>query len=183
MEDERIIDLYFDRDESAISETKMKYGAYLTTVAYNILRSNEDSEEVVLDTYLGAWNAMPPEKPSLLRVFLARITRNLSFKRVEYASAKKREHSDAVLDELEECITPDLTALEVEARELSRALNGYLESLSNFDCAVFLARYYYCLTNAEIGEKYGVSERRVKYLLSKMRQKLKVKLGEEGFAV
>ena len=183
MEDEKIVALYFDRDESAIAETKTKYGAYLTTVAYNILRSNEDTEEVVDDTYLGAWNAMPPEKPSLLRHFLARITRNLSFKRIEYASAKKREHSDAVIDELEACITPDLTALEVEARELSRVLNGYLESLGNFECAVFLARYYYCLTIAEIGKKYSISERRVKYLLRKMRDKLKIKLGEEGFGL
>ena len=183
MEDERIIALYFDRDESAISETKTKYGAYLTSVAYNILRSNEDTEEVVYDTYFGAWNAMPPEKPNLLRVFLARITRNLSFKRVEYASAKKREHVDAVLDELEDCITPDVTELEVEARELARVLNGFLESLGDFDCAVFLSRYYYCLTIAEIGKKYGISERRVKYLLTKMREKLKAKLGEEGFAV
>lgn len=181
MEDDKIIALYFDRDESAIAETKTKYGGYLTSVAYNILRSPEDSEEVVSDTYLGAWNAMPPQKPDVLRHFLGRITRNLSFKRLEYASARKRAHSEAVLDELEECVSDSSPELETEARELARALDRFLEALSDRGCALFLARYYYCMTYAEIGKKYGMNERKVKYELSKLRGRLKARLAEEGW--
>lgn len=101
MEDQEIIQLYFCRSEDAIAQTQLKYGAFLTTVAYHILHSHEDTEEILNDTYLGAWNAIPPTKPACLRHFLSRITRNIAFDRFDYRNADKRS---ALETELDECI-------------------------------------------------------------------------------
>ena len=107
MDDTKIIDLYFCRNESAITETARKYGGYLNQIAYNILRCREDTEEIVEDTYLAAWNSIPPTKPLVLKHFLSRITRNLSFTRLDYLTAGKRGyHMTTLLSELDECI-PD----------------------------------------------------------------------------
>lgn len=179
MEDEKIIDLYFARSESAVAETREKYGAFLESVAWRILRSRQDTEEVVNDTYLGAWNAMPPNRPTGLRFFLAKITRNLSFTRLEYRNAGKRS---ALLVELDECLPDPRGSAEAawEVRELARVLNRYLAKLDAERCALFLGRYFYNMTIPELAGKYGLTQRRVKYSLSKMRSGLREMLEKEG---
>ncbi len=171
MEDTEIITLYFERQETAIQETGNKYGAYLNTVAYNILRSFDDAEEVVNDTYMATWNAIPPTKPDHFKYFLSRITRNLSFNRLDYRNAGKRQ---AVFVELDECIPDRQNDMERiwEVKEIGRVLNEFLQTLDRKTCAVFLARYYYSYSIKELAEQYALSERQIKYLLSKTRSKL-----------
>lgn len=182
MEDTEIIALYFKRQESAIAETGNKYGAYLNAVAYHILNSPDDTEEIVNDTYMAAWNTIPPTRPENLKHFLSRITRNLSFDRLDYKKAQKRY---AQFVELDECI-PDRgknpeTAW--ESREIGRVLNQFLETLEPKTCALFLARYYYAYSMQELAEHYGLPVRRVKYLLQKTRKYLRLFLEKEGVAL
>lgn len=183
MEDSRIIELYFQRNESAIYATDEKYGAYLNQVSYNILRDACETEEIVNDTYMGAWNAIPPTKPNVLKHFLSKITRNLSFSRLDHIMAKKRNaNATLVLSELDECIPDTRNDIERvwEVKEIGASLNRFLASLDKQKCAIFLARYYYAYTVLEIAKKYGLSERRVKYLLAKIRTSLKEHLGKDG---
>lgn len=186
MEDTEIITLYFSRSESAIAETAKKYGSYLNQVAYNILRSPEDTEEIVQDTYLAAWNVIPPQWPRAFRHFLSRITRNLSFDRLDYITAQCRNHNlSTVLSELEDCI-PDRTndpEARMEAKLLGEAINAFLAKQSASDCAIFLSRYYYSMTVAEISKRYSLTEGTVKYRLSSLRGKLRKHLQKEGIAV
>ena len=186
MDDTQIIELFFSRSETAITETAVKYGPYLNQVAYHILRSREDTEEIVEDTYLAAWNAIPPTKPDVLKHFLSRITRNLSFSRLDYLNAKCRDgHMSVLLSELEECIPDQRSSLEAkwEAKELGTALNRFLETLNRTDCRIFLCRYYYNLTIGEIAQKYDLPQRRVKYRLSILRKQLRKHLDMEGIAI
>ena len=186
MDDTQIIELFFSRSETAITETAVKYGPYLNQVAYHILRSREDTEEIVEDTYLAAWNAIPPTKPDVLKHFLSRITRNLSFTRLDYLTAKRRDgHMSVLLSELEECIPDQRSSLEAkwEAKELGTALNRFLETLNRTDCRIFLCRYYYNLTIGEIAQKYDLPQRRVKYRLSILRKQLRKHLDMEGIAI
>lgn len=186
MEDTQIISLYFSRSESAIEETARKYGAYLNQVAYNILRCREDTEEIVTDTYFAAWNAIPPERPRVLKHFLSRITRNLSFNRLDYLTAKCRDTNMVlVLSELDACL-PDQTAdmeSRMESREIGQALNRFLGQLDRLDCAVLLCRYYHCMQIREIADKYTLTERNVKYRLSCLRRQLRGFLDKECIAV
>ena len=179
MEDTEIITMYFGRQETAIQETKNKYGAYLNVMAYNILHSLEDAEEVVDDTYMAAWNTMPPTKPKNLKYFLSRITRNLSFDRLDYKNARKRR---ALFVELDECIPDRQNDVELiwEAKEIGRIINDFLQILDRKTCAVFLARYYYAYSIKELAGQYALSERQVKYLLSKTRNKLRTYFEKEG---
>lgn len=186
MEDMQILDLYFARSETAIDETARKYGAFLNRMALNILHSQPDTEEIVNDTYFGAWNAIPPQRPASLKHFLSRITRNLSFKRLEYQSAAKRPQNAAVmLSELEECIPDPRTEIEktMEAKQIAEILNRFLRTVSDEDCTIFVSRYYYAETAAEISEKYALPERRVKYRLSVLRSRLREALEKEGVEV
>ena len=186
MDDTQIIDLYFQRKESAIQETAAKYGAYLNQVSYQILRSREDTEEIVEDTYFAAWNAIPPTRPLVLKHFLSRIPRNLSFTRLDYLTAKRRSsHMSNLLSELEECIPDQRQNPEeqFQARETAKILNGFLETLTREECGIFLCRYYYNLTIPEIAERYGLKARTVKYRLRLMRQSLKKRLEKEGISV
>ena len=186
MEDAQIIDLYFSRNESAITETARKYGHYLHQISYNILRCREDTEEVVEDTYLAAWNAIPPEVPRVLKHYLSRIVRNLSFSRLDYLTAKCRDTSMiTLLSELDACI-PDLNSSvesALEAKQLSGLLNQFLKNQDRKDCAVFLCRYYHCMEIREIGAKYSLSERQVKYRLSCLRRQLRSYLSKEGIVI
>ena len=186
MDDAKIIQLYFDRCESAIAETSKKFGAYLNQVAYNILRCREDTEEVVSDTYMTAWNTIPPAMPTVLKHFLSRITRNLALDRLDYLTAKCRStHLDVLLSELEDCL-PDLrgSAEEMmEAKQLGISLNHFLETLNREDCRIFLNRYFYGLTIAEVAEKFHLSQRHVKYRLSCLRKQLRSHLSREGITV
>lgn len=179
MDDAGIVALYFQRSEAAIQETGKKYNAYLNQVAYHILRSLCDTEEVVNDTYMAAWNTIPPTKPNNLKYFLSRITRNISFDRLDYLNAGKRH---AFFVELDECIPDRQNDMEEvwEAKEIGRALNRFLETLDHRSTAIFLARYYYGYSVNELSEQYSISARQVKYLLSKVRRRLHDYFEEEG---
>lgn len=186
MDDTQIIDLYFGRYESAILETAKKYGAYLNQISYNILRCREDTEEVVEDTYLAAWNAIPPTRPVVLKHFLSRITRNLSFTRLDYLSAKCRNgHMTVLLSELEECIPDHRGSVETiwEAKHTKLVLNRFLGTLNLQDCRIFLCRYYYNMTLMEIAEKYSLPQRHIKYRLSCARKTLRKQLDREGISL
>lgn len=186
MEDTEIIELYFQRREAAVEETAKKYGGYLNQVAYNILSSREDTEEIVSDTYLAAWNTIPPQRPRVLRHFLSRITRNMALDRLDYRLAGRRnDHMVMVLSELEECIPDRRNDLEeiLETKAIGEVLNRFLAAQSREDCALFLERYYYSMTVAEIGMRHGMTEGVVKYRLSTLRKKLRGCLNREGIAV
>jgi len=182
MEDTEIIELYMERSESAIQETDKKYNAFLKGLIYNILRDNLDTEEIIDDTYMGAWNAIPPTIPNSLKHFLSRIARNLSFDRLDYRLAGKR---NALFVELDECIPDMRQNVERiwEAKEIGDLLNGYLGTLERKNCAVFLGRYYYSCSISELAEQYSLTQRQVKYMLSKARDGLRVYLEKEGVAV
>lgn len=179
MEDSRIIDLYFARSDKAIEETSVKYGGYLNQIAFNILRDSSDTEEIVNDTYLGAWNAIPPARPNSLKHYLSRITRNLSFNRLDYKLAGKR---NAILVELDECIPDKRSDVEsvLKAKEIGLILNNFLAVLDRKNCAIFLARYYYSYTIKEIAYNYNLSQRQVKYRLLKLREGLGEYFDKEG---
>lgn len=183
MEDMEIIDLYFARSEQAITETAQKYGAYLGVVANNILHRTEDTEEIVNDVYLATWNTLPPNRPNVLKHYLTRITRNLSFKRFAYLSADKRSaDTEVMLSELDGCIPDPRRGIEetIEAKELAACINRYLATLNAEDCGLFVSRYYYSMTAAQLAEKYSCSVRQVKYRLEKLRFGLKKQLQKEG---
>ena len=182
MDDKKIIELYFARDESAISHTADKYGPYCFTVAYNILYDNEDSEECVNDTYLRAWTAIPPENPDILKLFLAKITRNLAINKYNYSKRVKRAGEAAVcMDELEECVRSESAEDAYMMRELSKSINRFLSTVTKRERCVFLRRYFYAESNAQIGKRYGMHENNVRLVLFRVRCKLKEFLQKEGF--
>lgn len=179
MEDKEIVALYLERSEMAIQETDRKYGAFLQQVAYNILRNLDDSEEIVNDTYMGAWTAIPPTRPDNFKHFLSRIARNLSFDRLDYHKAGKRQ---AAFVEMDECIPDRRSDMEDiwQAKEIGRVLNSFLETLDHKNCAVFLGRYYYAYSIEELAKQYSLSSRQVKYRLSKARKQLRACFEREG---
>lgn len=183
MEDDRILDLYFDRDQSAISETAEKYGKYCFSIAYNILNCREDAEESVSDTYLSAWNLIPPRRPTVFSAFLAKITRHLSIDAWRRRTAGKRGGGETqlALDELECFATNGLTAEDAcQRKELLHALNKALAALPETERTVFLCRYFYVDSNAQIAERFGFTEGKVKSMLHRTRIKLFNKLHQEG---
>ena len=186
MEDTEIIELFFSRRESAIGKTAEKYGAYLNRIAYNILHIREDTEEVVQDTYLAAWNTIPPQRPNVFRHYLSRITRNLAFDRLDYLTAQCRNpHMTVVLSELEDCI-PDWKGDPYGALELrciGDSINAFLAGLERVDCGIFLCRYYHSMSLSEISRKAGLPENHIKYRLSRMRSSLRRYLEKEGLTV
>lgn len=186
MEDRRIIELYWQREENAILETSKRYGAYCFAIAKHILFNAEDSEECVNDTWLRAWNAMPPQRPGQLRLFLAKITRNLSFDRWKARSAGKRGKGEmaAALEELEECLpAPSDVEAEIAARELADCINRFLLALPERECNVFLRRYFYVESAGEIAALYGLKESHVWVILSRTRKKLKDHLEKEEYVL
>lgn len=145
MNDAGIIDLYWQRSEHAILETETAYGAYCRTVAYNLLRNSEDAEESVNDTWLAAWNAMPPERPNSLKAFLGRITRNIAVTRLRRTGSRKRGGGEGhlVIDELSECLPGrDDPAQTVENRELLLCIEAFLSSLPKRERVIFLGQYF-----------------------------------------
>ena len=186
MEDSQIIDLYWARLEQAIQETDTKYGGYCRAIAHNILKSMEDSEECVSDTWLRAWNAMPPQRPSVLSAFLGRITRNLSLDRYKAARAEKRGGSSfpAALDELSECVpAPGRVEHALEERELAEAIDRFLRTLPEKDCNLFLRRYWYVDSVQSIAARYAIKENTAKSILFRTREKLRRYLAGEGIIV
>ena len=184
MEDAGIIDLYWARNQRAIYETRVKYGPYLKRVAVNVLSDDEDAEECVNDTYLGAWNAMPPTRPAVLRVFLGKIARRISLNRMRERLAYKRGGGEAalVLEELQECI-PDGSDTEktVEAKLLGRALDHFLETVPERQRAIFVRRYWHMEPIHEIAKAAGMTEGAVKTSLHRTREKLRDFLRKEGW--
>ena len=184
MEDYQIVGLYWKKDENAIKETSDKYGAYCFAIADNILQNTEDSEECVNDTWLNAWNAMPPQRPAKLRMFLAKITRNLSFNRFNARSAQKRGGGEIVLvlDELADCLASETDVVsEYEAKELGQSIRKFVQSLPERDGNIFVRRYFFTEPIAQIAKKYGLTENNVTVILSRIRKKLKTHLIKEGF--
>ena len=183
MEDRGIIDLFWKRSEQAISEMDKKYGRYCGTIAMNILGNHEDTEECVSDTWMRAWNAIPPARPLILKAFLGRITRNLALNMLEKMRAGKRGGGEgtAVLEEIEECV-PDHGA-EVWSADryvLTETLNRYLKGLPEEKRTIFIRRYWYMDPVKEIAESMGIGESKVKMTLLRMRKELAAVLDGEG---
>ena len=185
MEDGQIIDLYWNRDQRAIRETDGKYGKLLHSIAWNLLRSREDSEECVTDTYLRAWEAIPPTRPGAFRTWLGQITRNLSLDRWKSRRAEKRGGgTELLLSELEDCLPgPGGPERMVEDQELAEALSAFLRELSREGRAMFLRRYWYGESTAEIARALGCGEGKVKSSLFRSRKALRAYLEKEGIAV
>lgn len=184
MEDHKIVTLYWDRDETAIAETKKKYGTYCHSVAYRILRSDEDAEECVNDTYLRAWDAMPPHKPQMLSAFLGKITRNLALNRYWYSRAEKRAGQiEQILDEVGEFLSdPGEMPLSDEVA-LREAINGFVGALPAKKRKVFVQRYFYCCSIRTIARECGMSENATKVSLHRMREEFRAYLEEKGICV
>ena len=183
MEDREIVALYFARNEAALAESKRKYGRMLLNLAISLLQSREDSEECENDTYLSAWNKIPPERPVYLGAYLAKITRFLSMNILRKRSAEKRpETVGTALEELEECI-PDSDGVEkaLESRELKAAINAFLRVLSADDRYIFVRRYFYSEEVKAIAKRLSCSEGRVKTRLFRMRSLLQKRLEKEGW--
>lgn len=186
MEDAKIIELYWDRDERAIPATGKKYGRYCTAIARNILGSHEDAEECVNDTYWSAWNAMPPHRPERLSVFLGKLTRNLAFNRYKSAAAEKRGGGEvpAVLDELSELVSGgESVEEELDRKELVAAINEFLGGLTPQKRSIFLRRYWYTDSIASIAKCCGMGEGAVSMTLNRLRLKLRDYLLERGFSL
>ena len=186
MEDNQIIQLYFDRSEEAISQTAVKYGKYCHTIAYNILQNIEDSEECVNDTYWKAWGIIPPRRPKRLAAFLGKITRNLALDRYRSYTAEKRGGGEmaVALEELGDCVFSGEN-LEAHADEmvLTDILNRFLASLSAEQRKIFMRRYWYVCSVKEIADDYGITESKVKMSLLRCRNQLKAVLEKEGIAL
>ena len=183
MDDGKIIDLYFSRSETAIVETDRKYGKYCYSIAYNILTNNEDAEESVSDTYMAAWKAIPPKRPSILATFLGKITRHLSIDRWRSRNRYKRGGGEIVLalEELEECIADEQSLEKVfERKQLTLLINRFLESLPETERRVFLCRYWYLDSVSDIASYYGFSDSKVASMLHRTRKKLRTVLEKEG---
>lgn len=183
MEDNAIIDLFFKRSEQAIVETDAKYGCYCYSIAYNILSNREDSQECVSDTYLAAWNAIPPSRPYIFNAFLAKLTRHISIDRWRKTRAKKRGGGELflALEELENCVGLQDTESTFERKELTRVLDRFLLSLPETERNIFLCRYWYLDSIRAISEYSGFSQSKVTSMLHRTRGKLRKVLSEEGW--
>ena len=183
MEDVQIIDLFFARCEEALEAVQERYGGYCYAVAQRIVPTHEDAEECVSETWLRAWNAMPPQRPQILRLFLGRITRNVSLSRLAAIRAAKRGggEAEAALDELEEVVGTDAVEEAADAAELERCIADFLAAQSPQSRKVFLRRYYYFDTTSEIARRCGLREANVLVILSRTRAALRTYLKKEGY--
>lgn len=184
MEDAQIVSLYWDRDESAIRETETKYGRYLTKIACNILNDVEDGRESVNDTYLAAWDSMPPHRPGILSAYLAKLTRRISIDRFRYRTRDKRMGSEYALslEELGDCVCGgDTTQEAVNEKLLADAIGIYLRLLPEDARTAFVGRYYFLDPLKEVAAYCGMSESKAKSLLYRTRVGLKEYLRKEGY--
>lgn len=184
MTDNKIIQLFFQRKEVAIEETHKKYGSYCFKIANNILNNREDSEECLNDTWLKAWDSIPPTRPIYFNLFLGKIVRNCAINKYRQKYAHKRGKGEIllVLDELEECITKpsDVETLYI-AEELQNTINKFVRELSERDGNIFIRRYFYADSIKDISNRYHISENNVRVMLSRTRNKLKIRLEKEGY--
>jgi RNA polymerase sigma-70 factor (ECF subfamily) len=186
MTDHEIVGLLWARDEKGLAGMREQYSAYCYGIAYHILQDRQDSEECENDTYLAAWNAIPPERPRILGAYLGGITRNLSLKRLRQRSTQKRGGGEAVLsfDELMSCVPAGQSFEEtLQTRELARLLNRFLYTLPEQERRVFLCRYWYCDSILDICRRFGYGKSKVKMMLLRTRKKLSEYLQKEGVFV
>ena len=185
MNDERIIELFFERSEQALKELDEKYGRVCHKVSYNILNNQQDVEECVNDAYLGTWNAIPPAKPNPLLAFVLKIVRNISLKRYEQNTAAKRNsHYDVAMEELENCLASTITIeQEIAERELTKIIESFLNSLSKENRVIFLCRYWFSDTYADIARQVGLTEKNVSVRLTRIRKELREYLLEREVIV
>ena len=186
MEDTHIVQMYWDRNETAISESAMKYGTYCTSIAQNILRNPADAEECVNDTYLNAWNSMPTHWPKQLETFLGKITRNLSFNKYKHDHAEKRGSGEItlVLDELTDCVSDtDNVEQVLDHQELIKAISSFVRSLSENKRNLFVRRYWYADSVSAIANDTGMLQGTVSKTLERTRKQLKAYLTERGFEI
>lgn len=186
MDDEKIIELYWTRQEKAIAETKRKYGKYCYAIAYRILRNTQDAEECENDTYLDVWNAIPPTKPNPFSGFLGMITRRNSLDRFRKYCADRRGNGETAisLNELEECISNGKSPYEeIEEQVLAQAISDFLRTLPEKEASVFIHRYWHFRSVSEIAKIYAFGESKVKMMLKRTREKLRLYLESEGFFI
>ena len=183
MEDAQIVDLYWARSENAIAEIAARYEKYCYTIAYQILSDEQDADESVNDTWLDAWNTMPPHRPSILSTFLGKITRRLSIDRWRERTAEKRGGGEIALalDELVDCVPSDNNVeREIEAEELGSIINRFIMQMPLLERRIFICRYWYLDSIKSIAVQFVVSESKVKMILHRQRNKLRLYLAKEG---
>jgi len=177
MEDSEIVEMYWNRNENAINETDKKYGKYIFKVAYQILSNLEDGKECVNDTYLKTWNSIPPTRPNVLKLFLAKITRNLALDRYDKKKAQKRNCEFEIvlseIEDLESSISDQNVEEEVILNELSNTINDFIKSLTLEKRTIFLDRYYQFYSIKQIAEYNNLSESKIKMMLMRLRDELK----------
>ena len=188
MEDDKIIDMFWERSETAINETEKKYSRYCYSISFNILHNAEDAAECVNDTYLRAWNSIPPNRPKYFSSFLGKITRNLSLDKFKSRNAEKRGFGqiEIALSELDECISVSNVEREISKtteKELTELINIFLENLPKQKRIMFIQRYWYLMSVKTISEHSNKSESQVKSALFRIRKKLKIFLEKEGIAI
>lgn len=184
MDDTKILDLYWDRNEIAIEETDRAYGRKLLCLSNRILQNQEDSEENVSDTYMKAWTSIPPCRPKHFPAFLSKICRHLALDRLDWRKAAKRNAEViALTQEMQTCIPDSSHDRYAEAREIAAAMETFLRTLSKESRLIFLRRYLYVDTVSEIAKRYGISESKVKMQLHRTRAKLSEHLKKEGICV
>ncbi|MBE6922540.1 MAG: sigma-70 family RNA polymerase sigma factor [Ruminococcaceae bacterium] len=184
MEDKQIIALYWSRNEEAIRQTENRYGGKLNALAYRIVNTREDAQECVSDTYLAAWDSMPPQWPEYLFAYLAKICRNLSLSRLDWLNAAKRKAEVVTLTrEMELCIPDRGNERNLEGKELGELLNRFLGTISRENRMIFLRRYWYADSIEEIAKRYHFSQSKVKTSLHRTRNKLSVFLAKEGISL
>lgn len=185
MDDKQIIELYFERNEQAIKETETKYGTFCHRIAMNILGIHEDAEECVNDTYYSVWKQIPPTVPEVFKVYLGRITRNLSISRFREMRAKKRYSSmEIMLSELNDCV-PSSSNVEqtIEVMQLSDYISEWLDSLPEEDCALFVRRYWFGDEVQELAKKCGITAAKMAQRMLRLRKSLKAALEQKGVAL
>ena len=186
MEDKQIVELYFNRDEKAISETKIKYGPYCYSISYNILANNEDVQECLNDTYLNTWNSIPPHKPSILSSYLGKIIRRLSIDKYRKDKALKRSSNEYTisLDELEECLSNNVDSKDlVDESILVDTINEFLASATSDERNIFILRYFHFYSIEEISKRFNYKESKTKMILKRTRDKLKEYLIKKGYSL
>lgn len=182
MDDKQIVALYWARNEDALAQTAAKYGRYCFSIAYHILSSREDAEESVNDTYMNAWNRIPPHEPEVLSAFLGKITRRISLNRWRNQNRKKRGGGEVILalEELHECISDGSdVARRAEQKEITCAVISFLDTLSETERDIFVCRYWYLADIKKISKSLGFTESKVKSTLHRTRVKLRAHLKEE----
>ncbi len=182
MEDSRIIELLFERSQQGLRELSIKYEKLIFRIAMNVVNNNEDASECANDTYLGIWNAIPPQRPNPLISFICRIARNVSLKKYRSNTAKKRKSTfDISMEELENCISTSSVEEVWSAKQLGIAIDTFLDTIDKENRIIFLRRYWFCDSIKDISALLGISENNVSVKLSRIRTQLKSYLVQEGF--